>query len=1244
MKDKKCCHFCYTVLMPERITIPKESTAEQETPFEERRQALFDRIRKEAAKDRAGGAADTEFLPIARVFEHSTEDGLRLADACSLPPAWIQHMIFNPNYRLKHPKIMRLLVSEAAKTQGESPEEQSFRTHVRRAEEASDRDLRPSVLTQAITTGHQKRWAESKDPLENAIDTFYADVLRHRAPVTPRMAEQLMWRSFNLTRGERLAMDYLNDLLAFQEPRYYTGPIKERFRGFEQEPILQGPTITERELKNFLEKYKEKHHLDPDAIIPQFKNARVFAYRQLETAKKNTVLSVLKKEVKDVVPEGWEVVLDHDADEYKIVRKNAEKKDKESSEMTRDAYEAMVVKEFDKLEWEEGERVNIAMILSMLTGIDTPDAWNVRRRYLRFYPGDILRTLKGIDSKDAWDIRTDVGRGDPSLQLSSTEGLDSAEAWQLREPYLKSEFPAHRHSGLQTLRGVDSPRAWTVRAELAKKDPAHVIASITGMDSPAATEMRRRLFKTWPKEVVMSTVGLQTPEAEMLRKSFILNRPDYVQTYVGSDTPKAWRVREMALAQVFPRAVAYSLRGLHNEKASDMRRRLRAISPELYAHSFNGDDILLRQLPWKKEEKPGEGLDFALVDVLVKTMNLVRKPETENVRAYLDTIGQSEAPLQKKRHRTFIGHSPRMARMLADPSRLDRETAAAYLKNNPAMEDRAPELLVQELMRRMVPYRRAARTTSLWQSVKGLFGGGTDGLGIASENTFLDRPETELIGAGGERLADTRPVVESRDAMETLLTSGIYGRYSKASKRWEKLYFPVRRDPAPPARATTLTVPNVTPGSRITLPIPPDGRLIPERVHALTASGKEIPVTPELNCLGEAAADVPNGAVKMLYSIEQPLAFAPMEDVPKKDYDAFAKRFAKTYGRGIAESLARLPQDLRAELRRESFLALPPKERVERVEAMVRRLGYYDVNNDEVARTKAGVGLEEQMMMAERRLGELRAGTKNPAPFEGKRFAGVCADFAQITCAALREAGIMAGVLSGVNLRGKKAEMRNSHATAFVPWPTADGGIRIIPVDGTPSDGAGMLAASIGVVRPTIAEREAVSEEAAVKELEQSREVIERLLADLKAGKAEDVRKLSNGVLERAANVMLTHDVTRANVRALTRLINAYWYGGLERRKGRKYDLEIQKALEWELIRERKEATEQDAREPAGKDLMDAVHEFIQKYTRAYPDASHTDAIDTLEHIVTLAKKELTPTEYRVVTAVVGYLRAKKMR
>ena len=283
--------------------------------------------------------------------------------------------------------------------------------------------------------------------------------------------------------------------------------------------------------------------------------------------------------------------------------------------------------------------------------------------------------------------------------------------------------------------------------------------------------------------------------------------------------------------------------------------------------------------------------------------------------------------------------------------------------------------------------------------------------------------------------------------------------------------------------------------------------------------------------------------------------------------------------------------------------------------------------------------------VGEEAIAEAENGLKRLFPdgaLAGKRFAGVCADFGLITCALLRKAGIPAGILTGFHVKGKVAEMKDAHATAFVPWPDGKGGIRVIPVDGTPSSDAAIAA---NVARPSLAEIEAVVKQAAVAEIAEAEAVIRELLKSAKAGDVASIRKLTNSKLEHALNVILRHEVKESHLRVVDRMLNAYWYGGLRTADRIAADIELRKALEDEIARERKEArVPKEMTKPAGTRLLETVREFVGRFQRGKVASSPREAFDLLDRVTALSKDALSDVEERALVAVVQYLRAQKMR
>ena len=87
-------------------------------------------------------------------------------------------------------------------------------------------------------------------------------------------------------------------------------------------------------------------------------------------------------------------------------------------------------------------------------------------------------------------------------------------------------------------------------------------------------------------------------------------------------------------------------------------------------------------------------------------------------------------------------------------------------------------------------------------------------------------------------------------------------------------FFPVHRELMPPTKETTIALTSAKPGSRVLLPMPTDARLIPERIRAVTKFGKRNSNASYGEQSWRNTAEVPKGAVKVLYSIERKSRFS----------------------------------------------------------------------------------------------------------------------------------------------------------------------------------------------------------------------------------------------------------------------------------------------------------------------------------------------------------------------------------
>src|SRR5690349_12703000 len=110
------------------------------------------------------------------------------------------------------------------------------------------------------------------------------------------------------------------------------------------------------------------------------------------------------------------------------------------------------------------------------------------------------------------------------------------------------------------------------------------------------------------------------------------------------------------------------------------------------------------------------------------------------------------------------------------------------------------------------------------------------------------------------------------------------------------------------------------------------------------------------------------------------------------------------------------------------------------------------MDNGEVRQEKGSMKPSELFGFMQERMHVL-ASTKPELAGElaNKLYAGVCADFAKLTLAMLREAGIASGLVSGLRPHGVSVTTADAHGLVFVPVPSerADH-YNLIQIDGTP--------------------------------------------------------------------------------------------------------------------------------------------------------------------------------------------------
>ncbi len=156
----------------------------------------------------------------------------------------------------------------------------------------------------------------------------------------------------------------------------------------------------------------------------------------------------------------------------------------------------------------------------VVTGLwrnDSPEAWALRELALRDRRlADVLRGLAGVEGDTAWSVRElGVQQQLYSEVARSLTGLSGARVDALREALLQHD----RLTVLRSVTGMASPFANGLREQLADKALKLVLRSLTGLSTDDSFELRER-GAPLTKEAIDSLDGLEDPRAWRLREAY----------------------------------------------------------------------------------------------------------------------------------------------------------------------------------------------------------------------------------------------------------------------------------------------------------------------------------------------------------------------------------------------------------------------------------------------------------------------------------------------------------------------------------------------------------------------------------------------------------------------------------------------------------------------------------------------------------------------------------------------------
>ncbi|MFO1463120.1 MAG: HEAT repeat domain-containing protein [bacterium] len=1223
--------------------------------FDERRNQLFD-----AAASSLKPGQEVEL--VSRILEYSIEDGLQLADRLGLSPAQMQAAVLTPGFAARHLAIHNEI-------------------------EAKTTLHRPSILKNLGDQLEKRKGQEGLSPsLLQAFEDLYLEAFRMRKPIHIKN-EKIETRSTTEIEPEILASEYLAEWKGLLEGRYYAADVlrilKEKagedsapdletlldFDGFGQiafdesgmkmptRPPMREISIAEQALRS----YCQEQGMDVEEILYSLRSSRVLAFRPIMKIKEDMAKQALRKKWEKISPSGWEIRLNPATDRFEAEYNNP---NSELASLVKEISERL---HFSQLQSDPS--LHPETICLNLLGLDSAAAWDLREKLEA--PLRAL-SLGGLESGRAMAMRRAmIESGSASKEemegiAASLAGLDSAESYQMRYQLLRAGTdPGLIAAGLL---GLDSENSWEMRGFLRKfgSCPNEIAMSLTGIDSDRAWDLRRILAKseTTQDYLLMSLAGLDSERAWQLRDSLWredlgssgqLNYGEAALTsLMGLESDRAWKKRDSIWLEAGHQsrffALAKGLAGLRSGRASQMRRMLSkkmlvktepwvAFSersfgefsqigydqglevrfqysgknggPNRYAIQFICFSRLLRRSLYLTEQHQD----------LLKRLNLVHQPSLEEINKHPSTLLMEP----DKCERSILETNALAAKILTDFGRMAPEIAREMLQRNPALPDRAPAELTKQLLARMFPETYAPKPKpSFWQRLIQVISRSDSTSPIDTSGAFLEKDQTLLKG-GSNRHRDKRPLLLASDAIDALLVTRILGRLDLSNGALGKTAIPLSREISGPAVETKLTLSAIPKEGTLSLPLPPDGKLVPGKIRGLDAKGNEIPLTARIDSQGKASVDIPIPLSQVSYAITKPAKTNPISDLREREYAQFLRELDPIARRDLTAPIPGLPVDLTARLHEPDFLRLAPKEKVLRIQAMVRELGWYDKKNDEVSSQKVGRPVAEQIFFSEQRLAELRK--KDPSIPAKKRFAGVCSDFALITAAMLREAGFAAGILEGIQLQGKEAKLDDLHSCAFLPWPGKPGKFLLIPVDGTPSTNP-----------ETKPEEDSTPD--SMRETDPSLEESnlggngQNIPTDLE----DNSRPRRNERTETPTSLPIESESRRSHLRILRRVLEATLYSGLGR-QGKKLDENaLADFFKREIEQERASLAPEDTETPADAELRELLRDYARRFQRSGAAKNATEAWALLEMIGVLAAPSLDDAERRAFAVLARQL------
>ena len=910
---------------------------------------------------------------------------------------------------------------------------------------------------------------------------------------------------------------------------------------------------------------------------------------------------------------------------------------------------------------------------------------------------DLAKSLAGVHGEDAMEFRRELLRigANKDYVAWGLEGVSGEEAMKFRRKLLDSG--ADKSYIAWGLAGVQGEEAMAMRRELLDEDLGFMALGITGVQGEDAMEFRRELLdsgKDTAERVAHSLAGVQGEEAMKFRRELLdsgLDNDCIARSLEGVSGEEAMKLRyELLDRGVDKKYIAQSLAGVHGEEAMRLRSEFlgQGVDVNVLAHSLAGvTDRLSTSFRLVLLDK-GASLEF-----MAQSVAGLQDEDAMHLRSNLKSRGLSEEKIYQY---AFCNSSSSiyMTRVFeANNSNGDLGEHVNNLLNKLALvkypdsikESEFLEEYGQELSEKLSRSSRfAVRINKLISEDPTLFfddirakggkiksweittlahqlfpsikqnkereskskGGGSllrsvfsserttdfEGSNIPSADTFFGSTGHIELSGGDPSAEPSGSLIEFRQSVSGLLCTDIALSGNRQNSLWESVEIPISDELEGPVEEVTGEIGNLKLREFI-LPNFSDSKIVEERIKLLDKDGGEVEFDFSRNQMGQIKISAKANFSRVIYSQEKQVVPSIPNDVSNQQYQSFKKDFEKRYGNKGTDKILDLPPELQLFI--ESIKHLSPTEKLVEIEEMVRRVSVYDMNNKDVMSLKKYKGNDERLSIMQMRLDEISG---DGGVGVGKMYAGVCADFAMLSTALLREAGFVSGVVSGLKISGKSANVLNAHATSFILWPRSDGKYDMYTVDGTP-DGRNVNEQGIidSMRERSLRERIIEAQEKSGIVAEEAEKQLAEIEKILDSHDLESIKVLSNGQLENVLNNLLRYKVKKNHLRIITTILDAGKYSGIN------IDDKISavRFIESEIKRERDRVDKISGNENAGKEFFDTVNDFV----RRYKDEGNTteNAIKEIEEVFELSEKYLSETESKAAFATINYLKAKNL-